>query len=111
MDNRVDSTTHLVANSASLPYLAAKMAAVAPAGMPVIMTATPAATESSPSSRLHANAAPGSSTSLKIPKPAVVLLIIVLTSTSARIVPIINIVTAELQFPILRTEEASTSGT
>lgn len=36
MDISVVTTTHLVTNKASLSYLAAKIAAVAPAGMPVI---------------------------------------------------------------------------
>lgn len=41
MDISVVITTHLVANKASLSYLAAKIAAVAPAGMPVIRTPIP----------------------------------------------------------------------
>ena len=40
MDSRVVSTTHLVAKGASLPYRAAKMAAVEPAGIPVIRMQT-----------------------------------------------------------------------
>ena len=50
MESSVVNTTQRVANGASLPYFAAKMAAVAPAGIPVISTLTPSAVGSRRSS-------------------------------------------------------------
>ena len=70
MDSRVVSTTHLVAKGASLPYRAAKMAAVDPAGIPVMMTDTPVATRSIPSSRQRPKATAGSRASRNTLKKA-----------------------------------------
>ena len=110
MDSRVLSTTHLVANTASLPYRAAKMAAVDPAGIPVMITATPVATGSSPRAREIPQAAAGSSTRRRALIHNVVGLTMVSRGTSTRMVPMINMVMAVLQLPMPVMVEVSRVG-
>lgn len=98
MDSNVLNTTHFVANCGSLSYRAAKMAAVEPAGIPVSRTATPVATESSPAILHNTNASAGNNTSRKILYLIVVALAMERMSTSDIILPMINIISAVLQF-------------
>lgn len=106
----VDMTTHFVAKGASLLYRAAKIAAVAPAGIPVIRTLTPSDTLSNPISRPKRKATPGKRSNRKILKAIVSRFNIVGSFTSAKIVPTINIVRAELQFPTYRVVSVITFG-
>ena len=110
MDKSVVNTTFRAANGASLPYLAAKMAAVAPAGMPVIRTLTPSAVGSRCSSSPTPSAAAGSSASRSKLNFTVSRLTMLLSGASVRIVPTINIVSAELQFPMYFTVFRITDG-
>ena len=86
------------------------MAAVAPAGMPVIRTLTPSAVGSRCSSRPTPSAAAGSSASRSKLNFTVSRLTMLLSGASVRIVPTINIVSAELQFPIYFTVFRITDG-
>jgi len=108
MDINVVITTHLVANKASLSYLAAKIAAVAPAGIPVIRTLIPSDVASSPSPTT--SAAAGRMIRRNTENMAVSLLKIVVIFTSAKIVPTISIVRALLQFPRYFTVAVMTAG-
>ena len=104
------NTTQRVANGASLPYFAAKMAAVAPAGMPVISTLTPSAVGSRRSSIPTPSAAAGRSTSRRTLNAAVSRLQMLLSGTSTRMVPTMNMVSAELQLPMYFTVLSTTDG-
>lgn len=110
MDINVVITTHLVANKASLSYLAAKIAAVAPAGIPVIRTLIPSDVASSPSPSPTTSAAAGRMIRRNTENMAVSLLKIVVIFTSAKIVPTISIVRALLQFPRYFTVAVMTAG-
>ena len=106
----MENTTQRVAKSASLWYRAAKMVAVAPAGMPVMRTLTPRGTCSYPRIFLRTKAAAGRASRRKSAKRTVSLLTMVESFTSARMVPTINMVMAELQFPIYRAVSVTTEG-
>ena len=61
IENTVDSTTHLVASTASQPYFSASTAVVLPAGIPVRVTITPCAVPPQPAALHRSSAKRGSS--------------------------------------------------
>ncbi len=92
MDNKVESTTQLVANCASRLYFTANIAVFIPAGMAASNTDTPAINSGTPAHLHPINTNAGITINLSAENMSVVLSTIVLISPSARITPMSNMV-------------------